>query len=138
MPVADAFMVRSVADDESADVAAGHAETEGRAAWRLDLLGGGQRQPPDGVADRAERRHRVDQSGPVSAGQRGKARQPLGGPVANTVVVTAVLSRRGDQGREVPDGEMVGVGEPVQIRADRLAVNGRWRERQGPQPGGGL
>jgi hypothetical protein len=76
VPPADGFLVMSAADDETADVAAGHAEAADRAASRLDdLLGGGQRQPPERVAD------------------SGEPHQPLGGPVADSVVVTAVLSR---------------------------------------------
>jgi hypothetical protein len=84
VPVSDAFMVRCAADDDTADVAAGHAGAAGRAAPRLDdLLCGGQRQPPDRVPDCAEWGHRVDQGGRAPAGQGGEPRQPLRGPVAD-------------------------------------------------------
>jgi hypothetical protein len=65
----------------------------------------------------SERRHRMNQRGRAPAGQRGEPGKPLWGPVTDSVVDTAVLPRRADQGREVADGEVVGVGEPVQVGA---------------------
>lgn len=73
VPVADAFMVRSAADDETADVAAGHAEAASRAAWGLvDLLvaDSGSRRigspivPSGGIAwTRADRLRPVKEAG---------------------------------------------------------------------------
>jgi len=59
--VADTFMVRGAADYESVDVSPGHAEAAGRTPPRLDDLLGGGPMVSKRVADRAERRHRVDQ-----------------------------------------------------------------------------
>lgn len=119
------------------DVAAGHAEPAGGTPSGLgDLLGVRAGKSQTGVADRAERWHRADQQGRTSTGQKGEPGPCGGGPVADSVVDPAVLSRRADQGQEMSDGEVVGVGEAVQVGADRLAVNGRRRERQRPQPGG--
>jgi hypothetical protein len=59
--VADTFMVRGAADDETVDAPPGHAEAAGwTPPWLDDLLGGGPKVPKR-VSDRAERRHRVDQ-----------------------------------------------------------------------------
>ncbi len=61
VPVADTFVVRGAADDEPVDVPPGHAEAAGRAAPRFDDLLCGGPMVSKRVADRAERRHCVDQ-----------------------------------------------------------------------------
>ncbi len=69
VPVENAFMVWSAADDETADVPTSHAQAAGQAApWLDDLLGGGQRKPPDRIVDQAERRHCLNQRCRAPAG----------------------------------------------------------------------
>ncbi|WP_030338467.1 hypothetical protein [Streptomyces sp. NRRL S-1022] len=105
MPVADAFVVRCAADDETADVPTGLAEAAGRAAPRFDDFLCGGSKVPERVADPAERRYGADQGGRAPAGQHGEPGEPVWGPVADSIVDAAVLPRRADQGGEVSDGE---------------------------------